>query len=450
MKKQINMTEGPLIRNMISFTVPVMLASLIQVVFNSLDLFFAGQFCGVDGTAIIGSTTAITALLTNFFIGLGVGVNVAVAHAIGSKNEVVVSRAVHTAIPLALTGGLLLLIIGFFVSEPMLKLLGTDVTIINGAAEYMKLYFVGCIPMLVYNFAAGIFRANGDSETPMKLIIVAGFVNICLKPIFILGLKMGVAGVAVSTALAHLAAAILSLRMLMKRNDACRFEIKKMRFHRKELGRLLALGIPSAFQSAMFAISNVCIQSAINGFGKAFVSGNAAANNTEVAVYAVINSSVQTTINFTGQNVGSGNIDRVKKIFKSAVFGTAIFGTAVCAVVYLLRMPLINIYTTDPDAVAGGMYRMMFVCVPYVIYSVTDVIAGAVRGLGASLTPTIMSFLGICVFRVAWQYTVFPIYGTKTSLFIAYPISWILAGLGNLVCYFIFFNKLKNKLQKSR
>ena len=219
-RKQIDMVNGPLLKNMIIFAIPVMLASLISIAFNALDLVFAGQFCGTEGLTAVGSTTALTSLLTSLFLGLGVGVNVAMAHALGSKNSEAVSRVVHTAIPLALAGGFLLLVAGLFFSKSILVAMGTDPEVLDSAALYMKIYFVGCIPMLVYNFSAGIFRADGDSETPMKLIIIAGLINLSLKPLFILVLKMDVMGIVTSTAITHLVSAALSVRILMKKTDA--------------------------------------------------------------------------------------------------------------------------------------------------------------------------------------------------------------------------------------
>ncbi|MBO7217663.1 MAG: MATE family efflux transporter [Clostridia bacterium] len=452
-RKQIDMVNGPLLKNMIIFAIPVTLASLIQIVFNALDLVFAGQFCGTEGLAAVGSTTALTSLITSLFLGLGVGVNVAMAHALGSKINEAVSRVVHTALPLALVGGFLLFVFGFFFSKPLLVAMDTNPDVLDTAAMYMKIYFIGCTPMLVYNFAAGIFRADGDSETPMKFIILAGIINLCLKPLFILVLKLDVMGIATSTALTHFVSAGLSIRILMKKTDACRFEIKKMRFYKKELLRLLALGIPAGVQSSMFSVSNVLIQSAVNNigdeFGKAFVAGNAAANNVESALNAMVHSVYQASINFTGQNVGKGNTLRVKKIFKTSLVMVAVLGVSLCTLVYIFRYPLLSMYTSDADAIALGVkYRLIFVCVPYFLYGIQDTMAGSIRGMGASVSPTIISILGICVFRVAWQYTVYPLVGTVESLFIAYPISWILTGIANVICYIIIYNGFKKRMLK--
>ncbi len=450
--KQIDMVNGPLLKNMIIFAIPVMLASLIQIAFNALDLVFAGQFCGTEGLTAVGSTTALTSFLSSLFIGLGVGVNVAMAHAIGSKNDKAVSRVVHTAIPLALAGGFLLFLVGFSFSKPILIVMGTDNDVLETAALYMKIYFVGCIPMLVYNFAAGIFRAEGDSETPMKFIILAGLINLCLKPFFILVLHMDVMGIATSTAITHLISATLSVGLLMKKRDACRFEFKKMRFHKRELLRLLALGIPAGIQSSMFSLSNVLIQSAVNGIGnelgKAFIAGNAAANNIEGALNAILHSVYQASINFTGQNVGNGNIKRVKQIFKTSLAIVATLGISLCVLVYIFRFSLLSIYTPDIAAIGYGVkYRLMFVCVPYFLWAIQDTMAGSIRGMGSSVPPTIIAVLGICVFRVAWQYTIYPIVGTVESLFIAYPISWILSGIANLICYIVVYTSFKKRIQ---
>lgn len=454
-RKQIDMVNGPILKNMMIFAIPVMLASLIQIVFNALDLVFAGQFCGTEGLTAVGSTTALTSLLTSVFLGLGVGVNVAMAHALGSRNNEAVSRVVHTAIPLALVGGFLLFAFGFFFSKPILSAMDTDPTIIDTAATYMKIYFVGCIPMLVYNFAAGIFRAGGDSETPMKFIILAGVINLCLKPFFILVLKMDVMGIATSTAITHLVSASLSIAILMKKNDACRFEVKKMRFHKKELLRLLVLGIPAGIQSSMFSISNVLIQSAVNGIGntlgQAFIAGNAAANNIENSLNAIVHSVYQASINFTGQNVGKGNIPRVKRIFKTSLMMVAVLGGVFCTFVYIFRYQLLSMYTPDADAIALGVqYRLMFVCVPYFLFGIQDTMAGSIRGMGASVSPTVIAILCICVLRVVWQYTVYPFVGTVESLFISYVVSWITAGIANAICYVVVFKRFKKKIQQER
>ncbi len=450
-RKQIDMVNGPVLKNMIIFAIPVMLASLISIAFNALDLVFAGQFCGTEGLTAVGSTTALTSLITSLFLGLGVGVNVAMAHAIGSKNEEAVSRVVHTAISLALVGGFLLFAFGFFFSKPILVAMDTAPDVLETAALYMKIYFIGCIPMLVYSFAAGIFRASGDSETPMKFIILAGLINLCLKPFFIRVLNMDVMGIATSTAITHLVSATLSVRLLIKKKDACRLDPKKMRFHKKELLRLLVLGIPAGLQSSMFSISNVLIQSAVNGIGnelgKAFIAGNAAANNVENALNAIVHSVYQVSINFTGQNVGKGDINRVKKVFKTALAFVTVTGVTLCAIVYIFRYPILSIYTSDAASIDFGVkYRIMFVCVPYFLWAIQDTMAGSIRGMGSSVPPTVIAILGICVFRVTWQYTVYPLVGTVDSLFIAYPVSWILTGIANLICYLVVFNSFKKRM----
>ncbi len=450
-KKQVDMTNGPLTKNMILFAIPVILTGVMQLLFNALDLIFAGQFCGTESMAAVGSTTSLTSLITALFTGLGVGVNVVIAHSLGSKDFESTQRVLHTSIPLALAGGLILFTIGFFASAPLLAAMKTDPQVISLSTSYMRVYFLGSIPMLVYNFMAGVFRANGDSTTPMKFLILSGIINLCLKPLFVLVFKMDVMGLVTSTAIAHFVSAVLSLRLLMKRNDACRFEIRKMRFHKKELLRLLQLGLPAGIQSAMFCISNVLIQSAINPLGPAFVSGNAAANNIESALNLAVHAVGVAAINFVGQNVGIGNIKRVKKVFFTALLLVTTLGVALCTIVYFFRYPLLSIYNPDKAVIEQGMYRIMFVCVPYFLFGIQDTMANSIRGMGVALTPTIISFLGVCVFRVSWQYTVYPIFDTVESLFIAYPISWILTGIAYVICYTIVYSRLKKRLaEKNR
>ena len=443
-KRSQNMLTGPLLPSIIFYTVPIILTSVLQLLFNAADLVVVGRFCGSVSVAAVGSTTSITNLLVNFFIGLSVGTGVTVAHGIGSRRESVVHNTVHTALPVALLAGVFLTVIGVCFSEVFLRMMGTPENVLQLSAVYMKIYFGGITFTMVYNFCAAILRAAGDTRSPLIFLTLAGVVNVVLNLVFVTVFHMNVAGVALATTISQGISAVLVVIALMRRTDACRLYWKKLRFHRAQLSKMLRIGLPAGLQSAMFSISNVLIQSSVNSFGDILMSGNAAANNIEGFIYASINAYHQTSVNFIGQNAGAGQYDRVKKTLLCCLGCAAVTGLALGGLAYGFGETLLQLYITDSaEAIGYGMMRLSIVATTYLICGLMDVTTGSLRGLGESFVPMLISILGVCGIRIGWICTVFriPAFHTPQSLYISYPFSWAVTFVFQLIAFLKLYQK---------
>lgn len=439
-----NMLEGPLFINIVLYTIPIILTSILQLLFNAADLVIVGRFCGSISVAAVGATGSITNLMVNFFIGLSVGAGVTVAHGLGSHEDQVVHNTVHTALPTALVSGVILTIVGVSFSETFLRLMGTPETVLPLSAVYMKIYFAGITFTMVYNFCAAILRAAGDTKSPLIYLSFAGVINVILNVIFVTLLHMNVAGVALATTISQGISAILVAGALMKRTDACKLELKKMRFHKVQLAKILRIGLPAGIQSSLFSISNVLIQSSINSFGDVFMSGNAASGNIEGFVYASLNAFHQTAVNFIGQNAGARKYKRVSKTLWICLASVAVTGLTLSTIVYSLGPTLLSVYITDSqEAISYGMMRLSLICMPYFLCGLMDVSTGALRGLGASFVPMLISVLGVCGIRIGWIYTIFqiPQFHTPQCLYISYPISWTVTFLCQMVAFIIVYRQ---------
>ncbi|MCM1505999.1 MAG: MATE family efflux transporter [Ruminococcus flavefaciens] len=443
-----DMTEGPLLKKLLLYTLPIIMTGVLQLLFNAADLVVVGRYGSDTSVAAVGATSAIINLITNLFIGLSVGAGVAVAHGLGAGKSEEVHRTVHTAIPIALVSGIILTAVGIFGSGTFLKLMGTPDDVINLSTTYMQIYFIGITSSMVYNFGSAILRAVGDTKSPLIYLTVAGVINVLLNLIFVILLKMDVAGVATATSVSQTISAILILRSLMKRNDSCKLVLRKMRFYRRQIIRIIQIGIPAGIQGSLFSISNVIIQSSINSFGSVVMSGNAAAGNIEGFVYISMNSFSQTAINFTARNYGAGKIDRLRKIMYLCLVSVFVTGLALGCTARLFGESLLSIYVPDkPEDISYGLIRMTFICIPYFLCGLMDVTTGLLRGVGCSILPMIISVVGVCVFRIVWIYTIFriPKYHTLQSLYISYTISWSITFLTELIIFIVLLKKFRKK-----
>ena len=437
-KHSANMLQGPVLWGVIRYTIPIILASVLQLLFNAADLVVVGRFCGSISVAAVGATGSITNLIVNLFIGLSVGAGVTVAHAIGSREDNAVHRAVHTALPVALISGAVLTCVGVALSGTFLRLMGTPENVLPLSTVYMQIYFGGITFNMVYNFTASILRAAGDTKSPLIFLSIAGVVNVALNVVFVTVLHMNVAGVALATTVSQGISAVLVVIALMRRTDASRLYLRKMRFYRTELLKLVRIGLPAGIQGSLFSISNVLIQSSVNSFGDVFMSGNAAAGNIEGFVYVIMNSFHQTAVNFIGQNVGAQQYDRVKKTLGCCLGCVCVAGLAAGILGYGFGPQLLSIYITDSaEAISYGVLRLSFVCLPYFLCGLMDVSTGALRGMGASLEPMIISVLGVCGLRIGWISTVFqiPAFHTPQCLFLSYPVSWIITFVAQMMAF---------------
>ena len=436
--------EGPLFSNIVRYTIPIILTSLLQLLFNAADLVVVGRFCGSVSVAAVGSTGAITNLMVNFFIGLSVGAGVTVAHGLGSREDRVVHNIVHTTLPTALVSGVILTIIGISFSETFLRMMGTPDNVLPLSSIYMRIYFAGVTFTMIYNFCAAILRAAGDTKSPLVFLSIAGVVNVILNVVFVTVLHMNVAGVALATILSQGISAALVTRELMKRTDACHLELGKMRFHKAQLSKMIRIGLPAGIQSSLFSISNVLIQSSVNSFGDVFMSGSAASSNIEGFVYASLNAFHQTAVNFIGQNAGARQYRRVYQTLWICLGCVTVVGLVFGSTAWFFGRQLLSIYITDsPQAIEYGMVRLAYICLPYFLCGLMDVSTGALRGLGSSVIPMIISVLGICGLRICWIYTIFqiPKFHTPECLFFSYTVSWVITFLFQIAAFFLVCRK---------
>ena len=443
-----DLTAGPLLSGIIAYTVPIILTSVLQLLFNAADLVVVGRFRGSLAVGAVGATGSITNLIVNLFVGLSIGAGVSVAHAIGARQEKQLHRIIHTALFVALAGGALLTVIGVSLSGTFLRLMDTPAEILPLSTQYMQIYFCGMIFNLTYNFCASILRASGDTKSPLLFLSIAGVLNVVLNLFFVVICGMSVAGVALATIISQCVSAVLVVRALMRRTDGCRLDLRQIRLHKAQFLRILRIGVPAGIQSSIFAISNVIIQSSVNSFGDVVVSGNAAAANLGGFADAMVNAFSQTATNYTGQNVGAENHQRVRKIFFSCCLCAAGAGVLIGGGLYLGREALLGIYITDSaEAMAYGALRITYVYLPYFLCGLLQVATGALRGLGASVVPMLMSVLGVCGVRLVWIFTLFrdPRFHSLESLFISYPISWAFTFLVETVAFFIVYHRWVNR-----
>lgn len=433
-----SMLQGPLLSSIVFYTLPIIATSILQLLFNAADLVVVGQFCGSISVGAVGATGSITNLIVNLFIGLSNGAGVAVANGIGGRRNEDVSRIVHTALPIAIISGVLITFIGVVFAETFLEWMKTPEKVLPLSVLYMRIYFGGIVFTMVYNFCASILRAAGDTRSPLIFLMIAGVVNVVLNVVFVTLFHMNVAGVALATVISQAISAILVVIALMRRTDACKLVLSKLCIYKPQLMKIVRIGLPAGIQSSLFSIANVLIASSINTFGDVFVSGNSAAANIEGFVYAVMDSFHQTTVNFVGQNAGAHQYDRVRKVQRTCLGSVFVAGMAAGLLAYGFSPSLLSIYITDsPEAIRYGVERMAFVCVPYFLCGMMNVCTGALRGLGASVTPMLVSVLGVCGFRLGWIYTVFqiPQYHTPQCLYLSYAISWTVTFAAQYVAF---------------
>ncbi len=452
-RSPLNMCEGPFLKKILLYTFPIMLTGLLQLTFNAADLIIVGQFCGSVSVAAVGATGALTNLIVNMFMGLSVGSGVTVAQAIGAGHGKEVHRIIHTAIPAAIISGVVLTGIGVSFSGTFLRWMGTPEDVIPLSSLYMKIYFGGILGPMVYNFGASILRAAGDTKSPLFFLTGAGIINVALNAVFVTVLHMDVAGVALATVISQFFAAIMVLVSLARRKDVCRLELKKLKIYKGPLLKIIRIGVPSGIQGSMFSISNVILQSSVNALGSVFMSGHAAACNLEGFLYTTINSLHQSSLNFTGQNIGARRYDNVKKVVAICMCCAVIIGSVFGFVLYLLGEPLLSIYITDsPEAIRYGMIRMAYVLLPYFSIGLMEVMSGVLRGMGASISPMLISVIGVCGLRIGWVYTGYqlfnnaPIETRAIMLYLVYPASWIVTAMADYIAYRIIMKKQQQKL----
>jgi len=443
----MDLCEGSILKKLLLFALPLMASSVLQLFFNAADVIVVGQYAGDNSLAAVGSNGSIINLLTNVFMGLSIGANVLVARYFAAKQDEKVQKTVHTAITVSIVGGILLTVIGFFAAKQLLIWMKSPAEVIDLAALYLKIYFLGMPSVMLYNFGAAILRGVGDTRRPLYYLTFSGVINVVLNLFFVIGLKMDVAGVAFATIISQTVSAILVLRCLAKENSAIRLCREKLGIDKETILRIVQIGLPAGVQGSLFSLSNVVIQSSVNSFGAVVVAGNSAAQNIEGFVYVAMNAFAQAIVAFVSQNYGAGKYERINKVVVTTIISVLTVGLVLGNVVYFFGEPLLGLYTDSAEVVAAGMKRLSIICVTYALCGVMDSMVGALRGLGYSIMPMIVSLLGACAFRIAWISVLFQVerFHTIDTVYFAYPISWSLTLAVHVICFIIVRSRLKKK-----
>ncbi len=439
----LDMTTGPFYKKIIKFSIPLMLTSLLQILYNAADVMVVGKFASSQALAAVSSNGALVNLILNLFIGFSIGSGVVVARFIGARNEKAVSRAVHTAMTFAVLLGLTALVIGESFARGLLGIMGTPEDIIDLATLYLRIFFLGTPASLTFNFGSAVLRANGDTKRPMIISAISGLVNIILNLIFVIYFKMSVSGVALATIISQYITAIWVVTILLKRDDASRVEIKKLKLHNAELAEIVRIGLPTGLSSTCFALSNVTVQSAINSFGSIAVAGNGAASNIDNVVYVCMDAFPQACTTFVAQNVGAKNYDNISKVFKRCMVLIAAVAITMGGIAAIFAEPLVGLFTNDPEVVIFGAEKIRFIATGYFICGWMNCAAGAIRSMGKPFTSMIISLVGSCGLRIVWVFTIFSIFHTLPVLYSVYVTSWIVT----FAVLYIFYRKILKKIR---
>lgn len=444
---QLDMTEGRLLPKILLFSLPLMASSVLQLLFNAADVVVVGKFAGSEALAAVSSTTSLINLITQLFIGLSIGVNVVVAKHIGEKDFDKTYRSVSTSIIISLVGGVIVTVVGFLFCKTMLQLMGSPDDVIDLSALYLKIYFLGTIAMMLYNYGSAILRAQGDTQRPLKFLTLSGVLNVILNLIFVIVLKMSVAGVALATIISQYISAVLIMICLMKEKYPFGISLKEMTFDAAEFKQILVIGLPAGIQGTVFALSNVTVQSSINSFGKIVMAGNGAASNLEGFVYVAMNTFYQSAISFTSQNLGAKKYERLTPILFTCLGCVLVTGAVLGIGLWYFGDIFLSIYSSDPEVISAGIIRLSYIGKIYFLCGTMDVLCGCLRGMGYSLIPMINSLLGSCAFRLVWLATVFKIYHTQDMVYIVYPLSWIITIALHLILYIYVRKKMQKNME---
>ena len=438
---QIDMIHGPLAGKLLVFAIPLMLSSILQLLFNAADVIVVGRWSGSQSLAAVGSNTSLINLMVNLFVGFSVGTNVVVARDLGAGREEDVRDSVHTSIALSLVSGVVLMGLGLLLSRQMLELMGSPEDVIGLAAVYLRIYFCGMPGNMLYNFGAAILRAQGDTKRPLYFLTAAGIINVILNLVFVIVFHMDVAGVALATIISQYVSAILVLLTLMRDKGPLRVDLRALRLDMKVVRRILQVGLPAGFQGMVFSISNVVIQSSINSFGSTVVAGSAASSNIEGFVYAGMNAFYQTALTFTSQNYGACECKRVDRIMGLCLLYSGLIGLVLGNLAYLFGYPLGSIYAPgQEEVIPQAVDRLSICCTTYFLCGLMDTQVGVLRGIGYSVVPMIVSLVGSCALRLLWVATIFQLNRTPEMLYLSYPVSWAITAATHFV-FFLFIRK---------
>lgn len=422
----IDILNGSMWDKILRYALPVAATGILGQLFNASDIAIVGNFAQGDtvaAVAAVGANGPVIGLLLNIFIGIALGANVVIANAIGRGDSNTVSRAVHTSIVAAVLGGIIVGLLGQLLAEPVLSMLQVPEDVFPLALKYMRIYLLGLPVIFLYNFEAAIFRSAGDTKTPLVALALSGVLNVILNLFFVVVLNKTVDGVAIATVLANVVSSVVLLRRLLRSELFIHVEFKNLRIDWKILWRILKIGVPAGIQGAVFSLSNIVVQSAINSLGKVTMAASSAAFNVEVMAYYILNSFGQACTTFVGQNYGAGQIDRCRKALKLCLIESVIATACAVCIALLSGKYLIALFNNDPEVIRLGMVRLKFIFMSYIFSTIYDCMSGYMRGFGISLTPALLTIFGVCGTRIIWIYTVFPASQTFETIMQVYPIS---------------------------
>lgn len=447
-KYEIDMCNGPILKKMLLFALPLMMSSILQLLFNAADTIVVGRFAGDNSLAAVGSNGAVINLLTNLFIGLSVGANVVTAKFYGAKQTDELKETIYTAMLVSVLSGIILTIAGVIGARQILIWMKAPKEVLDLAVIYLRIYFMGMTATMVYNFGSAILRAVGDTRRPLYFLILAGVVNVALNLLFVIVFKMDVAGVALATVISQCISAVLIVICLIKEKGVIHLNLRELHINRRIFGSIIKIGLPAGIQGTIFSLSNVVIQSSINSFGNIVVAANSAASNIEGFVYMSMNAVYQTTLSFTSQNMGAGRTDRINKILIRGQLCVIAVGVIMGWSAVIFSHQLLGIYSESSIVVTEGAKRLLVVCGSYALCGIMDVLVGALRGIGYSVMPMIVSLIGACGLRLIWLATVFQIdsYHVPTTIYLSYPITWAITASVHLVCYIVIKRKIDKRL----
>lgn len=426
MKEKMDMLNGSIWNKLPRYALPVAATGILGQLFNASDLAIVGNFTGSDSTvavAAVGANSPVIGLILNFFIGIALGANIVIAHAVGRGDEKTIRKAVNTSVLMALAGGIAIAVAGEFCIEALLRLLNIPEDVFPYALLYIKIYLLGMPAILLYNFEAAIFRSIGDTKTPLLVLAVSGLLNVALNLFFVIVLDMTVEGVAIATAVSNIVSAAILFVLLIKTDRSIHIDIRDIHFDKECFTKIIKIGLPAGLQSAVFAIANIVIQAAINSLGTIVIAASSAAFNIEIFAYYVLNSFSQACTTFVGQNYGAGQIKRCRKILLLCILEDALASATVIILVLLSGRLLLSIFSSDPQVIEIGYTRLLIILSAYTFSMLYENMSGYLRGFGDSLIPAVLTVIGVCAVRITWIYTVFQAYRTFTSILIAYPVS---------------------------
>lgn len=447
---EIDMCNGSIMDKLISFSIPLMLSGILQLLFNAVDIIVVGRFTGSQALAAVGSTTALINVFTNLFIGVSLGANVLAARFYASGRKKEMSETVHTSILFALLSGIVMVFVGLFFSRAALELMDTPADVIDQSALYMQIYFAGMPFFMLYNYGAAILRAVGDTKRPLFFLVIAGVINAGLNLFLVIVLHLGVAGVAIATVIAQMISCILVLRCLYQSTGSYQLRISRLTLKWTYLKQIFQVGIPAGIQSTVINFSNVLLQSSVNSFGSVAMAGYTAANNIFGFLFAAVNSITQACMSFTSQNYGVGKWKRMDRVLLNCMLLTVIVSLVLGGGSYLFGPELLRIYTSDAAVIQCGMEILLYTTVTYFMCGIMDLFPGALRGMGCSAVPMLLSVIGTVGTRVVWIFMVFPKYRSLDILFISYPASWLVTIALQVVCYYFVRKKVKSEFLEGK